>query len=122
MTTPMIEAPATLPPRKTVRISGKRQMTIPKAYYDELGFHETAIITIEDGAMVIRPVGMTDAYFSDLILSDLVDQGYHGEELVRQFRIMHGKVRGAVEDMIAEAEEIAANATKSANYDDLFGV
>ena len=43
--------------------------------------------------------------FDDLILKELIDEGYSGYELLDEFRVRQTKVRPAVEAMLEEAEE-----------------
>ena len=45
--------------------------------------------------------------FDDLILKELIDEGYSGSELIEVFRIRRSKIRPAVEAMLEEAENVA---------------
>lgn len=45
--------------------------------------------------------------FDDLILKELIDEGYSGYELLDEFRVRQAKVRPAVEAMLEEAENVA---------------
>jgi bifunctional DNA-binding transcriptional regulator/antitoxin component of YhaV-PrlF toxin-antitoxin module len=99
--------------RKIVRISGKRQITIPQRYYEQLGFDSDAVCYIDGDAMVIKPLSRSGREFSEFILADLIKEGYEGEALLDEFIHRQGQVRPAVEQMIAEAEQAA---TKPENY------
>ena len=45
--------------------------------------------------------------FDDLILKELIDEGYSGSELIEEFRIRRSKIRPAVEAMLEVAENVA---------------
>ena len=45
--------------------------------------------------------------FDDLILKELIDEGYSGYELLDEFRVRQAKVRPAVEAILEEAENVA---------------
>lgn len=65
-------------------------------------------------------VHMSESEFSEEILADLTAQGYSGEELLGKFKEQSKKIRPAVEQLIAEADEIARSG-KSASMDEVFG-
>ena len=65
--------------RKTVSISQKRQITIPKKFFTKLGFGEEAECFLRGNELVIRPVSpYYGGEFSEQILEDLILQGYEG--------------------------------------------
>lgn len=95
---------------KKVSISAKRQITIPQKFFTMLGFDAEAECMVRGNELVIRPVKTnTGGEFAEQILADLIAQGYSGNELLEQFKKAQGKVRPAVEAMIAEAEGVAAS-------------
>ena len=47
--------------------------------------------------------------FAEQILEELIEEGYSGPELLSKFREKSKKIRPAVESLIAEADEIAAD-------------
>lgn len=65
-------------------------------------------------------VHMGESEFSEEILADLIAQGYSGEELLEKLKEYSRGIRPAIEQMIAEADEIARNG-KSTSMDELFG-
>lgn len=108
--------------RKTIRISSKRQVTIPQRYFERLGFGEEAECIFRGDELVIRPVkAQSGGEFSEQILEDLIAQGYSGEQLLEQFKAEQKKVRPAVERMIKEADTLAASGQKGPSLDELFG-
>ena len=108
--------------RKMIRISGKRQITIPQKYFDLLGFDTEAECILRGNELVIRPVSeRSGGEFAEAILADLISQGYQGDELLAKFKETQKNVRPAVEAMIDEADALAATGGSGASLDDLFG-
>lgn len=109
--------------RKTISISNKRQITIPQRYYEQLGFEGEAECFLRGSELIIRPMTRQGGgEFAEQILADLVAQGYSGDELLQRFKAEQRKVRPAVERLIAEADELAAQEGQGTSYDDLFGM
>ena len=107
--------------KKRVRISSKRQITIPQKYFSMLGFEDTAECVVRGNELVIRPVRVSSGgEFSEQILADLIKEGFSGNELLEKFRERQTKVRPAVEAMIAEAEKAANGETEYSTYEDIF--
>ena len=107
---------------KTIHITGKRQITIPQKFFELLGFSREAECSVRDGELVIRPIQpQQDSYFAEQILADLIDQGYEGQALLKQFRKTQATIRPAVEAMLTEAEYAAQHPEEFASYEDVFG-
>lgn len=102
---------ATAKERKIIRISPKRQITIPQKQFEQLGFGKEAECFVRERELVIRPLRLYDSAlggeFAEEILADLIKQGYSGEELLAQFKKMQRQIRPAVERMLDEAEALA---------------
>ena len=92
---------------KRIKISSKRQITIPQQYFDYLGFDKEAECILKDGELIIKPVKNNGGEFAEEILADLLAQGYAGDELLAQFKAAQSKVRPAVEKLIDEADKLA---------------
>lgn len=105
--------------RYVLPISSERRITIPKDFYQKLGFGREAECVVNGGELVIRPVRTED--FSEQILADLVEEGYSGRELLEEFRRRYTQVRPAVEAMIAGSDAIAAGRAPYETFDDVFG-
>ena len=58
--------------------------------------------------------------FDDLILKELIDEGYSGYELLDEFRVRQAKVRPAVEAMLEEAENVARGKSEFFTKDEDF--
>ena len=108
---------------KKISISAKRQITIPQKFFAMLGFDTEAECMVRGNELVIRPAkNNTGGEFAEQILADLIAQGYSGEELLKRFKDMQGKVRPAVEAMLVEAKHVADSKSEYASYEDVFGV
>lgn len=108
--------------RKTISVSKKRQITIPLQFYKHLDLDNEVECSLEDGAIVIRPIHRGTSEFSVEILQDLIDQGYTDDELVKQFAIQSKNVKKAITNMLEESDAIAAGEKPASNLDDIFGL
>lgn len=70
---------------RRVRISSKRQITIPAKTYRDMGFAEYALLEETSEGLLIKPLQVQDEGLSLDILRQLIDEGYEGEELVERF-------------------------------------
>lgn len=108
--------------RKTVSISQKRQITIPKKFFTKLGFGTEAECFLRGNELVIRPVSpYYSGEFSEQILEDLILQGYSGEELLLKFKDMQRKIRPAVESLLEDAGKAARGEGEFYTGEDIFG-
>ncbi|MDR2649386.1 MAG: AbrB/MazE/SpoVT family DNA-binding domain-containing protein [Clostridiales bacterium] len=108
--------------RKIISVSVKRQLTIPQKYFDVLGFSSEAECILQNDSLLIRPVRVTGGVeFSEQILSDLISQGYEGQELLEKFKEYSKAVRPAVIKMLEDNEEFARNEKGRIPIDELFG-
>ncbi len=109
--------------KRRIHISSKRQVTIPVKYFQALGFSDEVDCICANGMLILTPVKDEDSTFAEEILSDLIQQGYSGPELLAEFRRVNKKVRPAIQRIIEEADELARAA--SDEYvdptDDVFG-
>lgn len=106
---------------KIISVSKKRQITIPLKFYQYLELDNEVQCTLEDGAIVIRPLQRDSGEFSVEILKDLIAQGYSGDELVKQFETQSKKIKKAITNMLEEADAIAAGEKTSDSFEDIFG-
>ena len=108
--------------RKTIRISEKRQLTIPQKFFEALGFSTEAECILRGNEIVLRPVReQGGGEFAEQILADLIAQGFSGDQLLTEFKKMQKKVRPAVEAMLTQAEQAARGESESSSYEDVFG-
>ena len=59
--------------------------------------------------------------FAEQILSDLIAEGFSGQELLDEFKTRQAKVRPAVEAMLEAAKAAASGTGEYSTYDDIFG-
>ena len=105
---------------KRVTISVKRQFTIPRKFYESLGFESDAECILQDEGIFIRPLRNEPSDFSEEILADLLAQGFSGQELLARFKEQTKKIRPAVQKMIKEADEAAKSGSGTRSIGDLF--
>lgn len=68
-----------------IRVSSKRQITIPAKAYKAMGFSEYALIEQTDEGLLIKPIKVEDEGLSLDILRHLIDEGYEGEKLIERY-------------------------------------
>lgn len=108
--------------RKIISISSKRQITIPQKFFNMLGFGNEAECVLRGNELVVRPVKMNDGEeFAEQILTDLINEGLSGEELLTAFKNRRAQIRPAVEEMLADAKKAAEGKKKYSTYDEVFG-
>ena len=93
---------------RIIKISPKRQITIPADIYKQAGFANYALATWTEGGITIQPIDVRDEADTVKILRSLLEQGYDGEELVNEYeRIVNPVVdyRAAVERGLKDIEE-----------------
>lgn len=108
--------------RKLLRVSSKRQITIPQAFFTKLGLSDQVDCILHGNELILRPVKRdTGGEFAEQILSDLIAEGFSGEDLLQKFKERQAQVRPAVETMIAQAEGAAQGTEVYESYEDVFG-
>src|SRR5699024_10855625 len=70
---------------KQITVSEKRQMTIPKQFYDKLGIGNELICELHGDEIVLRPIRKEED-FSEEILKDLVKERFNGQDLIHEFQ------------------------------------
>lgn len=94
--------------KRRISVSEKRQITIPKRFFDQLGIGNEVECVVQNGGLFIRPVPASDD-FSEEILKDLLESGVPREHLLEAFQTKKKELRTAVQHMIADADEAAKN-------------
>ena len=108
--------------KKLIAVSGKRQITIPIEFFNQLGIENEVECHVQDGSLIIRrATPELQGEFAEEILADLLTQGMHGEELMDRFRQMNRAIRPAVLAVIADSDSAASKKTKLASMSDVFG-
>ncbi len=92
--------------QKMVKITSKRQFTIPKKYYDALQIGEQARCYTDGNKLIIEPAHPDSFWdFSSDILKELVDENYSGEELLKEFEIRKRNATGALQKFSEEVQQ-----------------
>ena len=108
--------------RKTISVTGKRQITIPLKFFEKLKIGNEVECILHGDELIIKPLEReTTGEFDEYILSDLIKEGYVGEALVDEFKVRRKKIRPAVEKMIDEADKAAQGKGKTYTLDEVFG-
>ena len=94
---------AALAEPQTIKISSKRQITIPAKYYEAAGFGEYALCTWTDQGILLQPLDVDDEDVTVDILRSLVKQGFEGEELIERYQEAKRKIV-SVRRKLEEAE------------------
>lgn len=68
-----------------IKVSSKRQITIPAKAYKDMGFTEYALIEQTDEGLLIKPLKVEDEGVSLDVLRRLIAEGYEGEALVERY-------------------------------------
>lgn len=108
---------------KRIRVSGKRQITIPISYFKKLGIGGEVDCVLNGDCIEIRPVAdeSEKGEFDEYILADLIKEGYSGDELLREFKARKAKIRPAVEKMLAHGRLVAEGKAPYGTFKDAFG-
>lgn len=108
--------------RKIINISSKRQITIPQKFFTMLGFADEAECVVRGNELILRPVRRVgNGEFAEQILSELINEGLSGAELLREFKNRQAQVRPAVVAMIADADNAAKGEGEYYTMEDVFG-
>ena len=102
---------------KRVAVSSKRQISIPKEFFDLLNIGNEVMLELYGNQIIIRPVRQGFDDFSEEILEDLIEEGYSGEKLMSEFKYRKAQLGGAVQSLIEETRESGVHTT----IDELFG-
>lgn len=67
---------------KIIRISSKRQITIPQDYFEKLGFIDKAECVFQNGGILIRPIrkGENEPVEAECIVKQCSDRIIFGKE------------------------------------------
>lgn len=97
---------------KIIKVSNKRQITIPQKSYEKLNIEHEVECIITNSEIIIRPT-YRETEFAEEILKDLIDNGFEGSQLLDEFKKTRSKVKPAVQRMIKEADMLAKNSQNS---------
>jgi len=109
------------------RITSKRQLTIPKDFYEKLNLGKDVEIILEKDGLKIRKLRRIEESFddySDLVLQSVLEDGFTSkDEILNEFRARINIMPLAVQKLLSEAREYAKNDPRTSEELDkeLFG-
>lgn len=109
----MGEAAVALAEPQIIKISSKRQITIPAKIYQEAGYKEYALCTWTDKGMFLQPLDVDNEDVTVDILRYLVKEGYEGEDLITQYQVMKRKIVPIMEKLDEAERDIAEGRVES---------
>ena len=78
--------------KKIVKISSKRQITIPQKFFKILNFNDVAECILRDGEIVIRPAMVSPKReLAEEIIKELFAEGFAGEDFISEFKMRYKK-------------------------------
>jgi bifunctional DNA-binding transcriptional regulator/antitoxin component of YhaV-PrlF toxin-antitoxin module len=101
---------------KRVSVSSKRQISIPKEFFDELQLGSEIQMELYENRLIIKPFVESWEDYSSEILADLVKEGYSGDHLLDEFEYRKAQIPKAMKDLTEDAKKEA----EEASIEDLF--
>lgn len=106
------------------KITAKRQITIPKDYYDKLGFVEDNVeIILDNNELRIRKYKKIEEShddYADLILKSILDEGIQNkDEILKEFRLRMNLLPLAAQDLIQDVREKVSHDRRSSEELDI---
>lgn len=100
--------------KKRVSISSRRQLSIPKEYYESLNMSDEAIVELHGNRLVIRPAPTEEdseqSGFIEFIYQDVINEGYQGKKIIdevnRRKKLIKPSVRSFIDDSIKSSEPL----------------
>lgn len=90
---------------KRVAVSSKRQISIPKEFYQDLSLQDEIIMEKVGNRLIIRPSDYdNDVDFTAEILRDLIEEGYPKEQLVEKMKERKANMYPALKRLMADKE------------------
>jgi bifunctional DNA-binding transcriptional regulator/antitoxin component of YhaV-PrlF toxin-antitoxin module len=109
------------------KITSKRQLTIPKDFYDKLNLSGNVELILEGDCLKVskfQRIEESNSDYADLVLKSILDEGFtNKEDLLTEFRLRMNLLPLAVKDMVADVrKQVAKDKRSSDQIDrDLFG-
>ena len=102
---------------KKISVSSKRQISIPKEFYDQLQIGDEVSVELYGNHLLVRPIRGQFDDFSEDILADLLEEGYKGPQLLTEFKDRKAQIKSAVGFLIEETKASG----KRTSINELFG-
>lgn len=107
---------------RDIKITAKRQLTIPKAFFDHLGIEDTVHAFLLDDGILIKPAKRRAIQEIDveLIVRNVINEGYNGNEMAEEIAYRIKKYNESVDRKIQEFLNDMEGNTVSENQGDEF--
>ncbi len=107
---------------KRISVSEKRQITIPKEYYEALKIENEIECSMLDNCIIIKPVTENSLdEFSEYILKDIIKEGYKDEEIIKEFTKRRNELKKATQKFNQDIDKQAKNINELPTFKDVFG-
>ena len=112
MSAELIKREKVMPETRLGKITSKRQLTIPKDFFDKLGLSGDVEIILDNDELRIKKYQRLEEshdYFADLVLKSILDEGIEGkEEILKEFRLRMDLLPLAVQDYVKDVRNKTA--------------
>ena len=106
---------------KRISVSEKRQITIPKEYYDALSIGNEIECTMGENCIIIKPISENSLdEFAEYILQDIIKEGYKGEQILKEFKQRRNKMKEATKKFMQDIDEEAKNVDELFTFEEVF--
>lgn len=97
---------------RDIKITSKRQLTIPKAFFDYLGIEDTVHAILLDDGILIKPAQKKSVQEMDIekIIRNVMDEGHTGDKLADEIayrikeynELLNRRIEGFLDDMTSD--------------------
>ena len=106
---------------KKISVSEKRQITIPKEFFDALNIGKEIECSIANNCIIIKPVVDTSLdEFSEYILKDILNDGIANENILNEFKKRKEKLKKAAKKYNADIDKEIENQDNLICAEDVF--
>jgi bifunctional DNA-binding transcriptional regulator/antitoxin component of YhaV-PrlF toxin-antitoxin module len=111
---------------REITVTSKRQITIPKSFFDRLAIEETLVAYLLDDGIFLKPARKDDSVYAEdveEIIRDVVREGYSGEELVAELARRLNEYNKFIERRIQEFErDLKSDSVSEDTEDEFYGL
>lgn len=107
---------------KKISVSEKRQITIPKDFFDALNIGKEIECGMVDNYIIIKPIreNFTDE-FSEYILQDILKEGYKDKDILEEFKKRRNELKKAAKEFNNDIDDEIKNISNLKGINEVFG-
>lgn len=107
---------------KKISVSEKRQITIPKDFFDALNIGKEIECGMVDNYIIIKPIqeNFTDE-FSEYILQDILKEGYKDKDILEEFKKRRNELKKAAKEFNNDIDDEMKNISNLKGINEVFG-